>query len=81
MPCPRGCCRTERDHYRSLTFATSVLVDGNRSDRVLSADLAAYKRLVQSGLEPKGVNDCARLEATGAPAYEIEGRPPDVNDC
>lgn len=42
---------------------------------MLSKDLAAYKRLTESGLEPAQIDGCHRLETTGASAAQIEGRP------
>lgn len=56
-------------------MATRALVEGNRKDAVLSADMAAYRRLIADGLEPKSLHGCRDLEARDATAAEIEGTP------
>lgn len=75
MACTRGCCSTQAEHFRSLTFGSAVLVEGNHRDRELSKDLAAYQRLVREGLQPKSTVGAARLEATAENPHQVEGRP------
>jgi hypothetical protein len=73
VSCARGCCATQADHFRSVAVATKALVQENRREQVLSKDLGAYRRMIDSGLEPQRIDGCAELEARQAPAHEIEG--------
>jgi len=47
----------------------------HRKDQALDRDLAAYKRLIGSGVEPAQIDGCHDLERTDASAARIEGRP------
>lgn len=74
MPCARGCCRTQAEHFRSVAMATKALVDGNRRDAKLVKDLRAYKSMVDQGLEPCRTEGAWELQDKSV--YEIEGRHP-----
>ena len=43
-----------------------------RKDRDLSADLDAYKRLRREGLQPAGIKDAAKVEATAERREHVE---------
>lgn len=69
MPCSRGCCDTQLEHYRSIGIAAAALpnrrktiVDINRKDRQLDKDRGAYKRLRRDGTQPPQINGSAALE-------------------
>lgn len=74
MSCARGCCATQAEHFRSVRPAIRALAQGNRADRKLSRDLAAYKSMVDQGLEPCTTENAARLQ--DQPVDVIEGRIP-----
>lgn len=76
MSCARGCCVDQAEHFRSLRFLSAGTVRENRRENVLSKDLAAYKRLIDNGLEPARIDGAAQLEARDATPAEIEGRLP-----
>lgn len=78
MPCQRGCCPTQADHYRSISLATSgELVRVNQAEQVLARDMAAYKTLVDQGLEPHKLTGAHDLARDARSAAQIEGRPDD----
>lgn len=70
MSCRRGCCTTQAEHYRSVTiFGPSPQRDAaRREDR----DMHAYKRLVQSGVQPKQIAGAAELEKGAEAKHEVE---------
>lgn len=75
MRCARGCCPSDRDHYRSIGVAIRALAAGNRADQRLAKDLKAYKSMVDQGLEPCTTEGAWELQ--DRPVHEIEGRLPD----
>lgn len=81
-PCPRGCCRSARDHFRSIRTIGEGTRHENRRERTLSKDLAAYRSLTEDGLEPKRIDGCAELVGRDAPRHVIEGNlPVEVDTC
>lgn len=77
MSCTRGCCPSQRDHFRSVALTSGALVEGNNADRRLLRDMKSYKAMIDQGLEPKCMTGAADLEATARTAAEIEGRLPE----
>lgn len=62
MTCARGCCPTQREHYRSLVFATPPA----ESDKFrggytkhFDADMDAYVQLRRDGVQPDRVDGSA----------------------
>lgn len=83
MSCARGCCVTQGEHYRSLTFGgTSAQARAaDRFEAALDKDRPAYKRLRDQGLQPRSVKGAAEIEARASSKFEVEsGRvlPPKV---
>lgn len=70
------CCTSFVEHIRSIGFSYKAAPQTNARERALSADLAAFRRLTEDGLEPKGIDGMAALEARGVPAHVIEGTIP-----
>lgn len=73
MPCSRGCCPSQRDHYRSVSFGTSA--EARRIDereRQWARDHAAYRRLRADGLQPKSLDGAAAVEARADLPVEVE---------
>lgn len=72
MACARGCCPTQRDHYKSLVFdTTSKQVDTKGFD----SDMDAYARLRRDGVQPPRVSGAAYREKHATTEAQIEGRP------
>lgn len=79
MTCARGCCPTQRDHYRSIAFGASA-TPFRRADTVSKdamedrwhADMPAYKRLKADGIQPQQIDGCAALEAHAEHRKQIE---------
>lgn len=70
MSCRRGCCATQAEHYKSVAiFGPSKQRDAVRREE---ADLHAYKRLVQSGVQPKAIAGAAELERGAETKHEVE---------
>jgi hypothetical protein len=64
MPCSRGCCLTQKDHYRSLVFGTPPAESDTFSGgytKHFDADMNAYKELRQGGVQPEQVDGSAAL--------------------
>jgi hypothetical protein len=45
----------------------------NATEARWDRDMPAYKRLVQSGVQPAQIDGCAHLEATATERHQIEG--------
>lgn len=73
MSCVRGCCPDQKTHYKSVTISTGPSLRTVR-ETVLGNDLDAYKRLVQSGAKPKGIDGAAELERFASTTHEVEHR-------
>lgn len=79
MPCSRGCCDTQREHY--LSVGLSATCTPTRSGRVLqqmdsdkrfAKDGPAYKRLRKEGLQPERIDGCAEIEAKAETKAQVE---------
>jgi hypothetical protein len=75
MSCSRGCCPTQRDHYKSLVFGTppaeSDKFKGGYTKK-FDADMDAYSRLRKDGLQPPRVDGSAELEKRANTREEVE---------
>lgn len=75
MPCSRGCCETQGDHYRSLAISPSVhnphVGMQNRYDRSLARDRDAYKRMRTEGLQPAHLKGAAQIEKNAISEFEV----------
>lgn len=79
MTCARGCCPTQRDHYRSVAFGASA-TPYRRADTVSKdqmegrwrADMPAYQRLKADGIQPQQIDGCAALESHAEHRKQIE---------
>lgn len=64
MSCARGCCATQRDHYKSLVFASapaeSDKFPGGYTKK-FDADMDAYRELRRDGVQPERVDGSASL--------------------
>lgn len=77
--CRRGCCSAvtpelaQAEHYRGVALAppTPSMWAAKRKDAALNADMAAYKRLRQSNVQPKNVNGSALLESRATSEFEV----------
>lgn len=73
MSCPRGCCANYREHLLGVTISAGRQPK-NVAEAQLGKDLDAYKRLVQSGVQPKGIDGSAELERGANAKHEVENR-------
>lgn len=73
--CTRGCCPSPAAHFRSLRFLSQPTVAFNHREENLARDMDAYKRLLDSGLEPKGITGMYDLERDATSESEITGIP------
>jgi hypothetical protein len=68
--CPRGCCETYAEHLRGVHLGvTSEQTKALRRD---DQDMHAYKRLRQSGVQPRRIAGSAELERGADSAFEVE---------
>ena len=70
MSCSRGCCETQGEHYRSLVILGPSRL--REAERQTGKDLDAYRRLVASGVQPKGIAGSAELERGAEAHHEVE---------
>lgn len=71
MPCARGCCATQREHYLSVRLSAEATPSKQSShykqttarDKSWPKDHAAYRRLRKDGVQPDHINGSAELEA------------------
>ena len=75
MPCARGCCDSQAEHFRSVFLASSgELVRVTKAEQKLSQDLTSYKAMIDQGLEPHKMTGAYELARDAKSAAEIEGR-------
>jgi hypothetical protein len=72
MPCLRGCCETQADHYRAVRLDPSGTQPQTQFEKRLDKDRPAYKRLKDEGLQPARVSGAAELEKRAQSRWEIE---------
>lgn len=79
MPCSRGCCGTQAEHYRSIGFAPSATPTRNpeakrisEKERRWNRDMDAYQRIRRQGLQPQRIDGCAQLEKHAETQQEID---------
>jgi hypothetical protein len=71
MACARGCCDSQRTHYRSLVFGTTAT---KKHTQAFDADMGAYARLRADGVQPPQVAGSAVAE-NAATLAQAESRP------
>ena len=59
----------------STTTRGAQVAATNRTARNWDKDMPAYKRLRANGLQPRGIDGSAALEARAETAAQVEGRP------
>ena len=73
--------KVDLDKLRSISVSGSAMPTRSNVRQISeteerwSKDFPAYRRLRQDGLQPRTSDGAADLEARGAEAHEIEGRP------
>lgn len=72
MACAKGCCDTQREHYKSIVFGSVVTKEGTKA---FDSDMDAYKRLRGDGVQPAAVEGSAFLERTASTVAQAESRP------
>jgi len=72
MSCARGCCETQREHYRSLSFYGKAAAPVDATESQWSKDMRAYKNLRANGLQPRQIDGAARLEQGAETPLEVE---------
>ena len=80
MDCGKACrCESYRAHLLSVGFAATAMptrrplaASIEASQVALAKDAPAYRRLRKDGIQPKGVDGCARLEARANHLAEVE---------
>lgn len=79
MTCTRGCCPTQRDHYRSVGFGASATpyrrpeaMSKVAMENRWQKDMPAYKRLREDGLQPPQIDGCGQLEKHAELAKQVE---------
>jgi len=58
----------------STTTRGARVAETNRTAKNWDKDMPAYKRLRQNGLQPRGIDGAAALEARSETAAQVEGR-------
>lgn len=73
MSCSRGCCGSQREHYRSVRFGATrgAAVEVERTERRWDRDMAAYKAMRRDGLQPAGIDGAADLQARASTEFEV----------
>lgn len=71
MSCARGCCERQSDHYRSIVVRPGQSAESKRESQT-SRDLDAYKRMAESGSQPKTFVGAAALERDARSPVEIK---------
>jgi hypothetical protein len=59
----------------STTTRGAQVAATNRTAKNWDKDMPAYKRLRQNGLQPRGIDGAAALEARAETVAQVEGRP------
>lgn len=79
MPCLRGCCDTQLDHYRSVSISPAATPTRspnaariNATEKRWEKDHAAYRALRKDGIQPKTSVGAAELQARAESKVEIE---------
>lgn len=78
MPCTKGCCDTQREHWLSVGIAPSATptrsgaAQINATEDQWSKDMDAYKSMRRQGLQPRGIDGADHLAAIATDPLEIE---------
>lgn len=71
MSCNRGCCETEAEHIRSISFR-AFPHPHTLTERQWDRDMPAYKAMRKQGLQPRDIDGCDELSARAETVREIE---------
>lgn len=93
MPCTKGCCKSNRDHWLSVGIAPSAVAtrsgraaEINETEKRWASDMDAYRSMRRQGLQPRQIDGADRLAATASDPLEIEmgrtlpGSPKEIRD-
>ena len=72
MSCSRGCCETQAEHFKSLTFNGWGSYNTQRRETIMSKDMAAFKRLRDEGLRPGRLTGARLLERDAEIPQEVQ---------
>ena len=79
MPCARGCCESQIEHYRSLSISPAATPSRspdaariNATEKRWEKDMKSYKALRADGLQPKQIDGCSVVEANATHPKEVE---------
>lgn len=81
MPCSRGCCETQLEHYQSVSISASACPsrDGGRyakrvndTEKRWDRDFDAVRQMKQEGIVPAQVDGAADILARAETKAEIE---------
>jgi hypothetical protein len=72
MPCARGCCDTQAEHFKSVQLGKVEKSEQSKMEKRWQKDHPAYKRLRANGLQPKHVDGSAEMEQRAETKLEIE---------
>ena len=81
MPCTRGCCESQLEHYRSVSIAASacpsrkggrVAKFHNDREKQWSKDFPAVRQMAKDGIVPKSSTGAAEMLARASTRTEIE---------
>lgn len=84
MPCSRGCCETQREHWLSVGISSTAMPSRsgprvareNEREAQLSKDLHAYRELRKNGTQPHHIDGCHDLAQRAGSKVEIEAGVP-----
>ena len=71
MPCSRGCCPNQAEHFRGVQVQRPAAAERRIADGALAADLVAYKALRQQGYQPPKIDGSYDLTRRAVTEAEI----------
>lgn len=78
MSCSKGCCETNREHWLSIGVSASAtptrrpsVVKTEETERVVTQERDAYKRLKNDGLQPARLMGASHIERHARDELEV----------
>lgn len=71
MACSRGCCATQAEHYRSISFSAGPTAP-TLKERRWAKDHDAYRALRRQGIQPRCIDGSHRMAQVASSQTEIE---------
>lgn len=73
MSCKRGCCASQKEHFRSVAVAPRFNEVGRPEQRdvAMAYDMASYKAMRSQGLQPPHIAGCYDLARRATSEAEI----------